>query len=53
MNKVIDTIKEKLIEIEKRENIKILHCVESGSRAWGFPSSDSRLFFQKFKAPVL
>ncbi len=41
MNQVIDTIKEKLIEIEKRENIKILHCVESGSRAWGFPSPDS------------
>ena len=41
LNQVIDTIKEKLIEIEKRENIKILHCVESGSRAWGFPSPDS------------
>ena len=41
MNQVIDTIKEKLIEIEKRENIRILHCVESGSRAWGFPSPDS------------
>ena len=32
---------EKLKEIEKRENIKILHCVESGSRAWGFSSPDS------------
>ena len=41
MNQIIDTIKEKIIEIEKRENIKILHCVESGSRAWGFPSPDS------------
>lgn len=41
MKQVIDTIKEKLIEIEKSENIKILHCVESGSRAWGFPSPDS------------
>ena len=41
MNLIIDAIKEKLIEIEKRENIKILHCVESGSRAWGFPSPDS------------
>lgn len=41
MNQIIDAIKEKLIEIEKRENIKILHCVESGSRAWGFPSPDS------------
>lgn len=41
MNHIIDTIKEKLIEIEKMENIRILHCVESGSRAWGFPSLDS------------
>jgi len=41
LNQIIDTIKEKLIEIEKRENIRILHCVESGSRAWGFPSPDS------------
>lgn len=31
----------KLDEIEKSENIKILHCVESGSRAWGFASPDS------------
>lgn len=36
-----DLIKSKLEEIEKRENIKILHCVESGSRAWGFASPDS------------
>ena len=32
---------EKLREIEKNENIKILLAVESGSRAWGFASSDS------------
>ena len=36
-----ELIKLKLEEIEKRENIKILHCVESGSRAWGFASPDS------------
>ena len=36
-----DTILSKLKEIEERENIKILHCVESGSRAWGFASPDS------------
>ncbi len=27
------TILKKLDEIEKRENIRILHCIESGSRA--------------------
>lgn len=36
-----ETILEKLDEIEKRESIKILHCIESGSRAWGFASPDS------------
>lgn len=34
-------IKATLREVEKRENVKILHCVESGSRAWGFASPDS------------
>lgn len=34
-------ILEKLLEIEQKENITILHAVESGSRAWGFPSPDS------------
>ena len=36
-----ELIKSKLVEIEEKENIKILHCVESGSRAWGFASLDS------------
>lgn len=31
----------KLNEIEEKENVKILHTVESGSRAWGFASPDS------------
>lgn len=31
----------KLSELEKAENIRILHCIESGSRAWGFESPDS------------
>ena len=26
----------KLQQIEKQENVRILHAVESGSRAWGF-----------------
>lgn len=34
-------IKEKLNEIEHRENCRILLAVESGSRAWGFASPDS------------
>ncbi len=41
MRSIREIIDEKLDEIEKRENVKILHCVESGSRAWGFPSPDS------------
>ena len=36
-----EIIKAKLLEIEKKENVKILLAVESGSRAWGFPSPDS------------
>lgn len=36
-----DIIINKLHEIEKRENVKILFAVESGSRAWGFASPDS------------
>ena len=31
----------KLREIEEKENIRVLHAVESGSRAWGFASPDS------------
>ena len=36
-----ETIEKKLIEMEEMENIRILHCVESGSRAWGFASPNS------------
>lgn len=35
------SIDEKLHDIEKKENVMILHAVESGSRAWGFASPDS------------
>ena len=38
---IITKIKDKLKEIEEKENIRIIHCVESGSRAWGFASPDS------------
>lgn len=36
-----ETIADRLSALEKKENVRILHCVESGSRAWGFPSPDS------------
>ncbi|MCL2152835.1 MAG: nucleotidyltransferase domain-containing protein, partial [Oscillospiraceae bacterium] len=38
---MFDKITAKLAEIEKNENIRIIHAVESGSRAWGFASPDS------------
>jgi predicted nucleotidyltransferase len=39
--KMIDTVKNKLLNIEKEHGVKILYAVESGSRAWGFESLDS------------
>lgn len=36
-----ELILQKLREIEETEHVTILHAVESGSRAWGFPSPDS------------
>lgn len=38
---IVQSIKEKLSQIERRENIRILYACESGSRAWGFASADS------------
>lgn len=35
------TVRQKLSEIEKQDNVRILYACESGSRAWGFPSADS------------
>lgn len=34
-------INDKLNEIEEKEGVRVLHAVESGSRAWGFASPDS------------
>ena len=36
-----ETIIEKIAEIETSRNVRVLHAVESGSRAWGFSSPDS------------
>lgn len=37
----MDEILNRLLEIEKEENVIIFYACESGSRAWGFPSEDS------------
>lgn len=34
-------IQQALREIEQQEQLEVLYAVESGSRAWGFPSQDS------------
>lgn len=46
MNTMIPTavkseITSRLQKIEVNEEVRVLYCVESGSRAWGFPSLDS------------
>lgn len=52
-----DVILEKLLEIEKREGVRIIYAVESGSRAWGFASPDSdydvRFIYVRRKAEYL
>lgn len=40
-NEITQSIKERLSQIEERENIRIIYAYESGSRAWGFASPDS------------
>ncbi|MBD5460528.1 MAG: nucleotidyltransferase domain-containing protein [Lachnospiraceae bacterium] len=41
MKDIETKIREKLDEIEEKEGVRILHAIESGSRAWGFASPDS------------
>ena len=40
-NEMRDVILSKLKELEVDNNVRILFAIESGSRAWGFPSPDS------------
>ena len=39
--KIINEINDRLEAIEKEEKVNIFYACESGSRAWGFPSTDS------------
>ena len=41
MKDIIHSIKNKLVEIENTENVKVILAIESVSRAWGFASPDS------------
>ena len=40
-SKIKNSIENKIAEIEKNENVEIILAIESGSRAWGFESTDS------------
>lgn len=41
MEEITRIVHRRLAELELQEDVKILLAVESGSRAWGFPSADS------------
>ena len=41
MRDIVKEINDKLNEIEEKDGVRVLHAVESGSRAWGFASPDS------------
>ena len=44
-NEITQSIKERLSQIEERENIRIIYVCESGSRAWGFASPERTSHF--------
>ena len=55
--KPIEIIQNKLTKIPADHNVKLLYAVESGSRAWGFESTDSdydvRAYSYQFSPVVL
>ncbi len=57
VDNTIEEILEKLSEVERKENVKVLYAVESGSRAWGVESPDSdydvRFVYVRHKADYL
>jgi hypothetical protein len=38
---IAEEVRRRLDDVESSEGVRILLAVESGSRAWGFPSRDS------------
>lgn len=38
---VVSQIRKRLAQLERTHNVRVLHAIESGSRAWGFASPDS------------
>ena len=38
---VVRQVQARLVGVEREHGVRLLHAVESGSRAWGFPSPDS------------
>lgn len=38
---VVSRIRERLAQLEQTHRVRVLHAIESGSRAWGFASPDS------------
>jgi len=38
---IVRRIRQRLSTLEQQNGVRVLHAIESGSRAWGFPSPDS------------
>jgi hypothetical protein len=39
--RTMENVRRKLADVERKHGVRVLFAVESGSRAWGFPSPDS------------